>query len=251
MAAKRKPPKKIDEFNFEPDRIIAGKYRIIEKLGGGWEGEVYRVMELATQVERAAKFFYPDRNVHNKVAALYSRKLDRLKSCSILVNYHTLDMFWHRGHRVACFVMGFASGEILEDFLKRHPGKRIGVFNALQLLHSLVIGLESMHRLGEYHGDLHTGNIIVRRYGLGYELKLIDLFHWRDSKAANKAEDICNAIRIFYDALGGRKHYSKLPQEVKDICLGLRRDLILRKFRTISQLRQHIENIEWTTSARI
>ena len=36
-------------------------------------------------------------------------------------------------------------------------------------------------------------------------------------------------IRIFYDAIGGAKHYRKQPPEVKAICCGLKRSLILRE----------------------
>ena len=77
------------------------------------------------------------------------------------------------------------------------------------------------------------------------------MYNWGDSKGLNKAEDIVNLIRIFYEAIGGRKHYSKHPQEVKDICLGLRPSLILKKFRTASLLRQHLENIDWQTETRL
>ena len=37
---------KIKSFDFEPGKIITGKYRIVEKLGAGWEGEVYKIEEL-------------------------------------------------------------------------------------------------------------------------------------------------------------------------------------------------------------
>ena len=30
----------------------------------------------------------------------------------------------------------------------------------------------------EYHGDLHDDNIIVRRHGLSFDLKLVDMFPW-------------------------------------------------------------------------
>ena len=50
---------RIDEFEFARGRVLAGKYEVIERLGKGWEGEVYRLRELATGIERAAKFFDP------------------------------------------------------------------------------------------------------------------------------------------------------------------------------------------------
>lgn len=55
-----------DSFNLQPGRILAKKYEVIAKLGAGWEGEVYRIRELNTGIERAAKLFFPDRNIKNK-----------------------------------------------------------------------------------------------------------------------------------------------------------------------------------------
>ena len=102
-----------------------------------------------------------------------------------------------------------------------------------------------MHSLGEYHGDLHAENVIVTRYGLGFQLKLLDMHHWGDSKKSNYDFDICNSIRIFYDSIGGASRYRRHPPEIKEICLGLKKSLILKKFKTAGLLRQHLENIEW------
>ena len=52
-------------------------------------------------------------------------------------------------------------------------------------------------------------------------------------------------IRLFYDAIGGPRHYAKHPREIKAICCGLKRSLILKKFKTAGQLRTYLENMEW------
>lgn len=97
----------------------------------------------------------------------------------------------------------------------------------------------------EYHGDLHTDNIIVQRYGLGFDLKLLDFYHWGTPKPENINDDVINLVRILYDAVGGQRHYKKQPQEIKDICCGLKRSLILKKFRTAGHLREHLETLTW------
>ena len=63
--------------------------------------------------------------------------------------------------------------------------------------------------------------------------------------ADNIRHDVFDLVRIFYDALGGPKHYAKQPQPVKDICRGLKRGLIAREFRSAGKLRQHLESLEW------
>ena len=45
--------------------------------------------------------------------------------------------------------------------------------------------------------------------------------------------------------IGGQARYARQPAEVKGIVLGLKRSLILKKFKTIAHLRAHIENISW------
>ena len=97
----------------------------------------------------------------------------------------------------------------------------------------------------EYHGDLHTDNIIISRFGLNYDLRLIDMYYWKSAKFENIRHDVVSLVRVFYDALGGQKHYAKQPNEVKAIICGLKPTLILKKFKTAGQLREYIETMQW------
>ena len=78
-----------ESFDLAPGRVIAGKYRIVERLGGGWEGEVYRIEELRTGIEHAAKLFFPHRDPKRRALVAYARKLDRLRHCRMVVRYRT------------------------------------------------------------------------------------------------------------------------------------------------------------------
>ena len=235
----------VHSFGFRPGRHLSGKYEVIGLLGRGWEGEVYRVRELATGIHRAAKFFYPERNRRDQAMAYYARKLDRLRRCDILISYLTHDQIRHRGATVKFLVSEFVQGEVLETFLRQQPDKRLSPFEALHLLHTLAAGLEQVHQLRDYHGDLHTRNIMVRRHGIGFAVKLIDIYRWHGSARENIQADVCDLVRVFYDAVGGRKHYRKQPAVVKSICLGLRRDLIRNKFRSAGELRSYLETLAW------
>src|ERR1044071_2926646 len=75
-------------FDFAPGRTVAGKYIIERALGSGWEGEVYVIIERNTGIRRAAKFYYPYRDPTGKAAIAYARKLDALRHCPILMQYH-------------------------------------------------------------------------------------------------------------------------------------------------------------------
>ena len=242
----KKKKKVIKNFDFAPGRIVARKYEVISKLGVGWEGEVYLLREIATDIERAGKVFYPHRNRFNRAFKFYAKKLHKLRDCPIIIKYHTQETMTVRGIPVAILISEFVEGELLEDFIQRQPGKRLPVFPALHLLHALASGMEKIHDVKEYHGDLHSENIIICRHGLSFDLKLVDLFQWRDPKPENIKDDVCFMIRVFYDAIGGQKFYSKYPPVVKDICCGLKRSLIVKKFKTAGQLRKYLENMKWS-----
>ncbi len=235
-----------ESFNLEPGRILARKYEVISRLGSGWEGEVYNIRELGTNIERAAKLFFPERNPKNRASDAYARKLYALRECPSVIQYHTRETITYKKNPLTILISEYVEGELLSDYLSRLPGKRLHIFQGIHLLHALSESLECMHRFGEYHGDLHPENIIMRRHGLSYELKLLDFFHWGRARRENMNDDICDLIRIFYDALGGRARYSKQPREVKEICCGLKRSLILKKFRTATALRLYLETQVWS-----
>lgn len=238
-------PRLIKTFDFSPGTFLAGKYEVVTFLGAGWEGEVYLVRERVTGIERTAKFFFPHRNLRDKASSFYAKKLHKLRHCPILIQYHTQELITYRGVPVTFLVSDFVEGELLSDFLRRQPGHRLSPFQALHLLHTLAKGIARIHEMGEYHGDLHTDNVIVQRYGLGFELKLLDVFQWTTPKTRNIQDDVVELVRIFHEALGGRKRYSRQPPEVKNICCGLKRSLILTKFRTAGQLTAYLETMEW------
>jgi serine/threonine protein kinase len=232
-------------FRFWTGRPLAGKYEVRARLGGGWEGEVYLVRERATGIERAAKFFYPERNPKGAALRRYARVLHQLQYCPILIRYHTQEVITVRGEAISVLVSDFVEGDRLSDFLRAQPGKRLDPFAALHLLHRLTRGIEDIHAAGEVHGDLHDENIIVRRRGLGFDLKLIDLYPRHGPYRPKATDDLLDLVRLLYDITGGRKHYARQPAVIKGICKGLRRDLILGKFRSVLHLRRYLETLRW------
>ncbi len=237
--------KKIESFEFEQGELIAGKYEIMHQLGKGWEGEVYLLREVSTGIERAAKIFYPHRNKHDRASKFYAKKLHKLRHCDIVIQYYSQEMYFVNGEAVTVLISEFIEGELLSEYLKRQPGKRMQPFAALHLLHALASGMEAVHRAKEYHGDLHTDNVMIQRTGLGFDLKVIDLYSWGAASAEHIRDDVVDLITIFYEVLGGKKHYAKLPKPIKGIICGLKKSLILKKFKTAGKLREYLENMSW------
>lgn len=233
------------EFEFGIGRIIAGKYEVVAYLGAGLEGEVYLVREQETGVERAAKLFFPEHNPGNRVARAYAKKLYRLRHCEALIQYVNHEVLKRRGGSLTLLISEFVEGEVLNNYVAKQPGKRLPEFEALRLLYDLAKGMEPIHRAGEYHGDLHGENVMVSRRGMHYEIKLLDFYFRSTPKRDNIADDVLDMIRLFYDLLGGQRFYARQGEVVKSLCCGLKRSLVLKKFRTAGQLRAYLENLQW------
>lgn len=232
-------------FNLTPGRVISNKFEVISMLGYGWEGEVYKILEVDTNIERTAKLFYPERNKRNKTANYYAKQLHKLRDCPVLIQYHTKETFVHQSTLITALISEYIDGELLADFLKSMPGKRLSSYQALHLLYAMTKGVEQIHSSGEYHGDLHVENVIINKFGLDFKLKFLDLSSSRESKRDSRREDIVDLVKIFYESFGGAKYYAKQPDSIKYICSGLRPSMILQKFKTASQLRMHLENMHF------
>lgn len=238
--------KTIKDFDFPEGHVLNRKYRILSKLGQGWEGEVYSVMEINTNIIRAAKFFYPARNDKNKTVIGYAKKLNNLNDAPIIIKYITQEELTLKGQSILFLVSEFIEATNLEDYIQKTKRKSIPLFEAIHIFYNLVKGVEQIHLKGEFHGDLHTGNVLLRRKGLSFDIKLIDLFLWRGNKREFQRADIVELINIFYEILGGKKNYAKLPLSIKKVICGKRSDLILKKFPRISTLSVYLENLTWT-----
>ncbi|MEZ6242680.1 MAG: protein kinase [Phycisphaerales bacterium] len=234
-----------ERFNLKPGRVIGGKYVVEDFLGAGTEGEVYRVRERRTDLLRAAKIFYPSRNQRDRAVKFYARKLERLRGCRLVIQYHHSETVRLKRGDATALISEYVEGELLGRFAAGHRGGRLPVFEALVLLREMAAGLAEIHERREYHGDLHAGNIIVSRRGVHFNVKLVDLHDHGRSSGWNIRSDVVDLVRVFYDVLGGKKQYASMPKEIKTICCGLRRDLVMERFPTAVKLRNHLDTFEW------
>jgi len=232
-------------YDLQPGITLGRNYFVVEFLGAGWEGEVYKVEERRTGVLRAAKIFYEGRRLSNRQMQRYARKLNRLRRCSIVTQYHHRDVARVGRETVEILVSDLADGEILSSFLDAQPRRRLASFEALHLLHSLVVGLEPIHYLGEYHGDIHSDNVLVRRVGLGFEVRLLDFFDLGRSTREKIQQDVFDLISLLFEVIGGPAGYLGAGAELRRIINGRKRFLIAQKFKTAGQLRIALENMEW------
>jgi tRNA A-37 threonylcarbamoyl transferase component Bud32 len=239
------PSRKPRPFDFQPGKSVAGKYVVERYLGGGWEGEVYVIVEKATGIRRAAKFYYPHRDPQGKAAIAYARKLDALRHCPILMQYHHQEVTQVRRRKVIVVVSELVEGKKLSEFLIAQPKHRLTTFEALHVLYALARGIAPIHARGEYHGDIHDDNIMIRRRGIDFEVKLLDFFDLGKPSRAKIHKDVLNLVMVFHSLVGGRENYAKQPKVVKDIIRGLKDSLILARFQSAGDIQRFLEAVEW------
>ena len=240
-----RPSRKPRRFDFPVGKSVAGKYVVERYLGGGWEGEVYVIIEKATGIRRAAKFYYPHRDPQGKAAISYARKLDALRHCPILMQYHHQEATHVRRKKVIVVVSELVEGRKLSEFLVDQPKHRLTTFEALHVLYALARGIAPIHARGEYHGDIHDDNIMIRRRGIDFEVKLLDFFDLGKPSKAKIHKDVLNLVMVFHSLVGGREHYAKQPKVVKDIIRGLKDSLILARFGSAGDIQRYLETVDW------
>jgi serine/threonine protein kinase len=233
------------QFDLQPGERLGGKYVVEEFMGGGVEGEVYKVVEKRTRIHRAAKIFYPRGNEHDRAARSYARKLDRLRTCPLIIQYHHAESLEIQGTPVTALFSDFVDGILLSDFVAAHPGGRLQPFEALHVIYPIVCGLEQIHGAQEYHGDLHDQNILIRPNGIFFDIKIVDFFDHGRSSGAHRRDDIVDVTRLLHTMIGGSRFYARQPAAIKSICLGLRRDRVYAHFPNATRLRKHLEQLDW------
>lgn len=236
-----------ESFKLRPGRKVGQRYVVEATLGGGTEGEVYQIRELATGIRRAAKLYFPQGRRSVKVATRHAQKLEALRHCPIVLQYHHTEIVRVGSEQVTVLISDLAEGEQLEKWIHRHPRKRIQPYLALHVLYHLTRGLECVHEAGHYHADVHSQNILIQPRGIGFDLKLIDFYEWGVTTRAKQRQDIRDTVAVLHECLGGADQYQRHPPELRYVLSGMRRQLILKRFPTMRTLRQHLESFNWRT----
>jgi serine/threonine-protein kinase len=151
----------IDHGRFPPGTLLGGRYRIIERLGRGGMGEIYRADDLKLAQPVALKFLPADvdkdparlTQLHTEVRM--ARQISHPNVCRVY------DIDEIEGHTFIS--MEYVDGEDFTSLLRR-----IGRFpedRALTISHQLCAGLAAIHERRVMHRDLKPANVMLD--GLG------------------------------------------------------------------------------------
>jgi serine/threonine protein kinase len=148
-----------------PERI--GRYQVIERIGRGAMGVVYRARDEAMGREVALKVLTADIEDDPDIRTRFLREAEAAARLSH-PNIITIFDVGEEGERFF-IVMELLRGATLKDFLKQGDGVRLE--RKVDLMVQLAAGLGAAHNASVYHRDIKPGNVFVRADGL---LKILD-----------------------------------------------------------------------------
>jgi len=153
-----------------PGTVLFGEYEIVDVLGAGGMGEVYRARHRRLGETRAIKVMHPNVASDPRAAELFDREAKALLSVrhEAVVNCH--DLLSDAEGRVY-LVMEMIDGISLADRIR--SGGALPVDEVQTLARRVGSGLAAAHARGVIHRDLSPDNIILPG-GRAEHAKLID-----------------------------------------------------------------------------
>ncbi len=139
-----------------------GNYRILERIGDGGMGTVYRGLDEMLDREVALKVMRPDLA---RQAALSERFRQEAVALARLSHPNIAAVFGlERSGSDAVLVMEFIRGETLESIVQRSG--RLAWPRALELAAAVADALDHAHDKGVVHRDIKPANIMLTRDGV-------------------------------------------------------------------------------------
>jgi serine/threonine protein kinase len=153
----------ITESGFERRlrRALGDDYELLEEIGAGGFGRVYRARDLALERDVAIKVLHPALTADPGVVERFRREAQlaaRLRHPNIVSIY---DIMGRAG--LSWYAMEFVPGSSLAQVIQRH-----GTFSLDQterLLNEALSALEHAHSLGLIHRDLKPENMLIEPDG--------------------------------------------------------------------------------------
>jgi len=140
---------------------FAGRYQIIEELGKGGMGKVYRAVDKKLNEEVAIKLIRPEIALDKGTLARFQNELKVARKISHRNVGRVYELMEDKD--LHFITMEYVPGEDLRSFL--HRSKRLTIGTAVAIAKDICAGLAEAHRLGVIHRDLKPSNIIIDKEG--------------------------------------------------------------------------------------
>jgi serine/threonine protein kinase/Tfp pilus assembly protein PilF len=140
--------------------LLSGRYRIIEELGRGGMGVVYKAEDtklkrmVALKLLPAELVHVPEVNERFRREAQAAAALDHPNICTV----HEFD----EAEEKPFISMAYIEGQSLKEMIESGP---LDLEEALRIAEQVAEGLQEAHKKGIVHRDIKSGNIIVTDSG--------------------------------------------------------------------------------------
>jgi len=140
--------------------LFVSRYEIIEELGSGGMGKVYRVEDKKANEEIALKLIRPEVSADNKTIDRFRNELTTARKIRHKNVCGMYDLGEHEG--IHYITMEYVSGEDLKSLVRRVT---FDTGTAIKIAKQVCEGLAEAHRLGVIHRDLKPSNIMIDKEG--------------------------------------------------------------------------------------
>ena len=227
---------------------FAGRYQIIEELGKGGMGKVYKTNDIDIKEKVAIKLIKPEISTDKKTIERFQNEL---KFARKIRHKNVCQMYdLNREEGTYYITMEYVEGENLKNMIRMSG--QLGIGTAISVAEQACEGLAEAHKLGIIHRDLKPSNIMIDRegnvrimdFGIARSLKekgitgagvMIGTSEYMspeqvEGKEVDQRSDIYSLGVILYEMVTGRvpfegdtpfivgiKHKSELPRNPKEI----------------------------------
>jgi serine/threonine-protein kinase len=138
-------------------KVVDGRYRVLELIGRGGMGEVYRVEHVRMGKIAAMKILHAEHARDREVVARFRREA---RVVAKLDSPHTAQIFDSGEHDGALYIaMEYVKGRDLGVILRQEGA--LAYARAVPLLIQVCLAIEEAHRNGIVHRDLKPENVMV------------------------------------------------------------------------------------------
>ena len=141
--------------------LFAERYQIIEELGKGGMGKVYKVLDKEIDEKIAIKLLKPEIASEEKIIERFQNELKFARKITHKNVCRMYDLIKFEG--TPYITMEYVSGEDLKSSIKRMGPLSAG--KAIFITKQICEGLIEAHKLGVVHRDLKPQNIMIDKAG--------------------------------------------------------------------------------------